>query len=229
MVSEVGSERDIEQGTAIRGNLGPLVGVARDRNPPRVPGRTQFRLWLGLLVPVVVATDLYQVQYNGGPGSVVMATEAAAPLQSQLDNGNSKGDTAKATKKPGPIADIFDGLLSFQRVYYASICARGVPGPSTILPTHSQQDGGRGRNASPSCGVTGVTQLARLQGRRLFRGKYGNMEVPPICSRPVYRDPGQATGFTGPIVLLGCSSVVEQPLDKRQVLGSNPRAPTILS
>ena len=206
MASEVGIKRDIEQNATLE-----PFGRAR------VPGRASFPLWLGLLISVAMATILC-------PGQRAMGAEARDPgrlyqgeYRPQLQAQPTASDPARVAKNLGPIAGIFGGRLSSQCVDCTDLYVRA--GSRVVGPV-----------ASP------VRSLASSLGPLAY-------DEVPIWRRPVYWGPGQAHGFTGPLWLLGPSllrgpqpyvvfwgvaQLVEQPLDKRQVLGSSPSAPTTL-
>lgn len=246
MVSKVGTGRCICSNITSDGN-----------SRPSARGPRSFPFCFGLLVTVAMATGPGCIARDTGAAATVMGTTTRAELQAQLGNVNSKGDIAKRSEKLGPIADTLGGLPYIVLSLHGSIIPRGVPGPLPLYRDFSDswyvaQLVERGTvnavvaGSSPAVPANRPGSLVERGASQVtvaYRPAPGRLSVDmgsfPICIRPDHWDPGQATGFTGPMLgassslasnaspcLWKFSSAVEHRPDKPGVVGSNPSTST---
>lgn len=145
-----------------------------------------------------------------GPSCITVDTTAIA-VSSETQQ--AKSNTARGTKSLGPIGHACGGLLNTHIGCYESMTR--VPGPvASPASSVTAEEGGASQVTVADRPVPGPSPFPVREYNQL-----------PLKSRSDFGW-GPATGQTS-LSPWGCSSVVEQRLDKALVVGSNPSAPTI--
>lgn len=166
---------------------------------------------------------------SGNQRDVYLATYLlAVPVQIQRQQ--SKSNTAFGTKSLGPIGYVCGGLLGSHTHCYGFL-ARAV-GP-VASPASSLTAGPGSVTGGPFAAPTRKYSNLPIQGRPVYELGAGDWETSSVgCGTawggrlPCKENSSRVQIPDGPPIR-GCSSVVEQGLDKAQVVGSNPSAPTI--